>query len=79
MIKLGYYLHRVPSGRLIVKISGRSPPRLGSRVINSKGELLGMVIDVIGPVSSPYAVIKPVRPDMNLSRFEEVFVKVGRR
>ncbi|MEM2021274.1 MAG: Gar1/Naf1 family protein [Zestosphaera sp.] len=78
MIKLGYYLHKVPSGRLIVKISGRNPPKLGSRVISSKGELLGMVIDVIGPVNSPYAVIKPIRPDVDLSRFEEVFVKVGR-
>ncbi|MEM0014780.1 MAG: Gar1/Naf1 family protein [Zestosphaera sp.] len=79
MIKLGYYLHKVPSGRLIIKISGRNPPKLGSRVLDGKGNLLGIVVDVIGPVSSPYAVVKPLSPGVNLAQFEEVFLKAGGR
>lgn len=79
LIKLGYYLHRVPSGRLIIKISGRNPPKLGSRVLDSRGNLLGVVVDVIGPVSSPYAVVKPLSSEVSLTQFEEVFLKPGGR
>lgn len=75
MIKLGYYLHRTPSGKLIVKISGKNPPRLGSKVLDSRGNLLGVVTDVIGPVNSPYAVIKPLATNLSLNQLEEVYVK----
>lgn len=78
MIKLGYYLHKTPSGRLIVKISGKNPPRLGSKVLDSRGNLLGIVIDVIGPVSSPYAVIKPLTTNLTLNQLDEVYVKPTR-
>ncbi|MEM4032842.1 MAG: Gar1/Naf1 family protein, partial [Zestosphaera sp.] len=75
LIKLGYYLHKTPSGKLIVKISGKNPPKLGSKVVDSRGNLLGIVTDVIGPVSSPYAVIKPLTTNLSLSQLEEVYIK----
>lgn len=75
MIKLGYYLHKTPSGKLVVKISGKNPPKLGSKVVDSRGNLLGVVTDVIGPVNSPYAVIKPFATDLNINQLEEVYVK----
>lgn len=75
MIKLGYYLHKTPSGKLIVKISSKNPPKLGSKVVNSRGNLLGVVTDVIGPVNSPYAVIKPLTNNLSLNQLEEVYVK----
>lgn len=78
MIKLGYYLHKTPSGKLIVKISGKKPPKLGSKVVDGRGDLLGVVTDVIGPVSSPYAVIKPLKASLSLNQFEEVYVKPAR-
>jgi len=78
LIKLGYYLHKTPSGKLIVKISGKKPPKLGSKVVDSRGNLLGIVTDVIGPVSSPYAVIKPLTAALSLNQLEEVYVKPAR-
>ncbi len=75
MIKLGYYLHKTPSGKLIVKISGKNPPKLGNKVVDGRGNLVGIVTDVIGPVNSPYAVIKPLTTDLSLNQLEEVYVK----
>ncbi|MEO3993430.1 MAG: Gar1/Naf1 family protein [Desulfurococcaceae archaeon TW002] len=75
MIKLGYYLHKTPSGKLIVKLSGKKPPKLGSKVVDSRGNLVGIVTDIIGPVNSPYAVIKPLTTDLSLNQLEEVYVK----
>lgn len=75
MRRLGYFLHRSPSGRLIVKLSSPKPPRLGSKVLNSRGEVVGVLVDVVGPVRSPYAVVKPSRPAPSLERYEELFVR----
>jgi len=34
-------------------------PKIGSTVVDENLKIIGKVFDVIGPVSSPYAVIKP--------------------
>ena len=34
---------------------------VGELLLNEKGERIGNVLDVFGPVASSYAVIKPVR------------------
>lgn len=75
MRRLGYFLHITPSGRLIVKLSSPKPPRLGSKVLNSRGDVIGILIDVIGPVRSPYGVVKPSMPELSLSKYEELFTR----
>jgi len=55
--RLGKVLHVTPSQNIIVKICKK--PEIGSTVINEELKIIGKVFDVIGPVSSPYAVIKP--------------------
>ncbi len=75
LIKIGYLLHRVPSGRLLIKLSTTNIPKLGSKVLNSKGEVIGFVCDVIGPVRSPFAVVKPISKEVQVSQYEEVFLK----
>ncbi len=75
MRRLGYFLHKSPSGKLIVKLGSPKPPRLGARVLNSRGEVVGVLVDVIGPVRSPYAVVRPSRPAPPLDRYEELFVR----
>ncbi|MEM1578701.1 MAG: hypothetical protein QXN34_06395 [Archaeoglobaceae archaeon] len=47
------------SGMLLVPISPEKIPRLGESVVTRKMENVGVVSDIIGPVSSPYALIKP--------------------
>lgn len=46
-----------PSGNAIVK--AENPPKLGSEVVDENLVVVGKVFDIIGPVSAPYAVIKP--------------------
>ena len=82
MIKLiGKVLHITPSKLLVVKISDPSNiPVLGSMVVRSRGEEpLGKVIDVIGPITSPYAVVKLLREGIKVEPGIELFYIVPRR
>jgi len=46
-----------PSRNVIVK--AENTPKLGSEVFDENLKVVGKVFDIIGPVTSPYAVIKP--------------------
>lgn len=47
-------------GRIVVKLEN-SVPRLGAKVYDKDLRNLGVVVDVIGNVKSPYMVVKPFR------------------
>jgi RNA-binding protein len=53
MKEVGEIIHIAKSGRLIVKINEQM--RIGSKLINNKGNDIAKVIDIIGPTYSPYA------------------------
>ncbi len=55
--RLGRISNVSPSGNAIVK--AENPPKIGSEVVDENLNVVGRVFDVIGPVSSPYAVVKP--------------------
>lgn len=57
MQRLGRVSNVSPSGNAIVK--AENPPKIGSEVVDENLVVVGKVFDVIGPVSAPYAVIKP--------------------
>ena len=57
MQRLGRITNVSPSGNAIVKTD--NPPKLGSEVVDENLNAIGRVFDIIGPVSAPYAVIKP--------------------
>jgi RNA-binding protein len=54
--KIGKALSITPSNGLIVKTD--NPPKIGCEVADETFTIAGKVFDIIGPVSSPYAVIK---------------------
>ncbi len=54
--RLGRVLSATPSRNVVVKIE--KPPKIGSEVVDESLKVVGRVFDIIGPVSSPYAVIK---------------------
>ncbi len=66
MRKLGTALHVSRSGNIIVKVEQREPPPLGSRVFDRDMRRLGVVVDIIGPVTSPYVVVKPESSEVRL-------------
>lgn len=57
MTRLGPVLHVSANRNLIVKLE--KIPRIGERVVDEKFRHVGEVFDVFGPVTAPYAAIKP--------------------
>ena len=55
--RLGKVLHVTPSQNVVVKAD--KTPKIGSAVVDEKLKVVGKVFDVIGPVPSPYVVVKP--------------------
>ena len=57
MQKLGRVINLTPSQNLVVKTE--KAPKIGSAVVDESLKTIGKVFDVIGPVTSPYAVVRP--------------------
>ena len=57
MQRLGRVSNVTPSRNLVVK--AENPPKIGTEVVDENLQSVGKVFDIIGPVSSPYAVVKP--------------------
>jgi RNA-binding protein len=55
--RLGRVLSVTPSQNIVVKLD--KAPKLGAAVIDENLSVVGRIFDIIGPVSSPYAVVKP--------------------
>jgi len=58
MEKIGEIVHLAKSGRLIVKVEENINHNLiGQSLIDDKGSKVGKIIELIGPVKSPYASV----------------------
>ncbi|MEM2995059.1 MAG: Gar1/Naf1 family protein [Candidatus Bathyarchaeia archaeon] len=57
MQRIGRVLHISPSRNVIVRIENM--PQIGATVVDENLAVVGRVFDIFGPVSSPYAAIKP--------------------
>jgi rRNA processing protein Gar1 len=55
LFQVGKILHQAKSGRLVVKLSLEVRP--GAMVFDDGGRKLGKVVELIGPVKSPYASV----------------------
>jgi RNA-binding protein len=55
--KLGRVRALTPSKNIIIKTE--KVPKIGFDVVDENLNVIGKVFDIIGPVSSPYAVVKP--------------------
>ena len=57
---IGEVMHLAKSGRLIVRLQEKGKHiKSGELLIDSNGKRVGKVIEVIGPVNSPYASVAP--------------------
>jgi RNA-binding protein len=59
--RLGLVANLTPSRNIVLKI-GRVP-RIGETVVDENLRTVGKVFDIMGPVSSPYAAVKPTIPE----------------
>lgn len=57
MLVRGKGVHTTSRG-LVVRAS--QAPKTGQMALDSSGKQIGRVLDVFGPVKSPYVIIKPV-------------------
>ena len=57
MQRLGRVRALTPSKNMVVKTE--KAPKIGSEVVDESLNVVGKVFDIIGPVSAPYAVVKP--------------------
>ena len=57
MQRLGRVINLTSSRTLVIKTE--NTPRIGSSVVDESLKIVGKVFDIIGPVTSPYAVVKP--------------------
>ena len=55
--RLGRVLNVTPSQNIVVKTD--KPPKIGSAVVDENLKIVGKIFDIIGPVSSPYVVVRP--------------------
>jgi RNA-binding protein len=64
--EIGEVMHLAKSGRLIVRLTaiGREPKN-GELIIDTNGKRIGKVIEVIGPVTAPYASLVPMIDKIN--------------
>ena len=56
--RLGRVLNVTPSQNIVVKTD--KTPQIGAAVVDENLKVVGKIFDIIGPVSSPYAVVRPV-------------------
>jgi RNA-binding protein len=54
---LGTVLNVTPSQNIIIKSD--KPQKIGVNVVDERLNVIGRTFDIIGPISSPYIVIKP--------------------
>jgi len=61
MRRLGEVLHVSKRGSIILRTDKTPPIGKQAIVLDKKANRIGNVIDVFGPVSSPYAAIRPFK------------------
>ena len=79
MQRLGLILHISPSHNIIVKVE--NTPRIGETVVDDNLKPIGKIFDILGPVSSPYAAVRPsVRdPEKLVNRTVYIFPSKRRK
>lgn len=70
MRRLGKVLHLSKSHALIVKLDPPKFVRPGTKACDSKLKNVGIVMDILGPVSGPYASVRPMsaKPESIIGR-----------
>lgn len=77
MQRLGKVLSVTPSQSVVVKLE--KAPKLGAAVIDENLKIVGRIFDIIGPVSSPYAVVKPSVKDPEKLVNKQLYVSPSKR
>ena len=75
--RLGKVLSVTPSQSIVVKLD--KTPKVGSTIVDENLKVVGRIFDIIGPVSSPYAVIRPSVKDPEKLANRQLYVSSSRK
>jgi len=70
--RLGRVLHVSQSRNIIITIENL--PKIGEKVVDENLKPIGKILDVFGPVSSPYASVKPKTQEIKKSADKILYV-----
>jgi len=73
--KLGRVMHRTRNGYIVVVLSGEKLPPLNTPVYREGARRVGVLLDIIGPVKTPYAVVKPDSAGVEVREGEELYYR----
>ena len=69
-------LHTTPNGYIVVKLDDPdNVPPLNVKVYDRDLRPIGTLLDVIGPVKEPYAVVKPSMKEYKAAKGEVLYYK----
>jgi len=72
--KLGKVWNVSKSGFIVVQADSKNIPKLGLDVVNRKMNKVGYIYDIIGPVKTPFILVKPYEGVLEKSIPDELFV-----
>ncbi len=74
MKQIGFVYNITKRGRILVK--AELVPKLNTEVFDKDSNPIGIVIDVLGPVNSPYVAVKPYKKvDIQNLKNQKLYVK----
>ncbi len=73
MTGVGEIIHKAKSGRLILRIYEQTTIRTGDTIIDSQGNKIGNINELIGSVNSPYASVIMLKDNFKIKSGEKVF------
>jgi RNA-binding protein len=75
--RLGRVLNVTPSQNIVVKTE--RTPKIGLTVVDENLKVIGKIFDIIGPVSSPYAVIRPTVKEPELIANKQLYILLSKK
>jgi RNA-binding protein len=75
--RLGRVLNVTPSQNIVVKTE--RTPKIGLTVVDENLKVVGKIFDIIGPVASPYAVIKPAVKEPERIANKQLYILFSKR
>lgn len=73
MTEVGEIIHKAKSGRLILRIYEQTTIKTGDTIIDSQGNKIGNINELIGSVNSPYASVIMLKDKFKIRSGEKVF------
>ena len=75
--RLGTVLHTTPNGYIVARLEreDNSVPPLNTVVYDEDMNRVGILLDIIGPITSPYVVIKPSSREVRVSEGTRLYYR----